>query len=57
MGALLCNDAQLVPPDDGTANWKERGDPTEAALEVVAMKGGLDYQEERRRLPGSGRFL
>jgi potassium/sodium efflux P-type ATPase len=51
MGALLCNDAQLVPPDDGTANWKERGDPTEAALEVVAMKGGLDYHEERRRVP------
>ena len=51
MGALLCNDAQLVPPDDDASYWKERGDPTEAALEVVALKGGLDYTEERRRVP------
>lgn len=51
LGVVLCNDAQLVPPEDGTANWKERGDPTEAALEVVALKGGLDYHEERLRVP------
>ena len=30
--AALCNDAQLVPPDDADSRWRPLGDPTEAAL-------------------------
>jgi Ca2+-transporting ATPase len=36
---LLCNDAGLRHDDD---RWSIHGDPTEAALIVAAMKGGLD---------------
>ena len=38
----LCNDAELMPPDDDHAGWSVLGDPTEAALRVVAAKAGID---------------
>lgn len=38
--ADLCNDAHIVPSDDG-AGWTLVGEPTEGALKVVAMKGGV----------------
>jgi Ca2+-transporting ATPase len=40
--AALCNDAELVPPDGARADWTVLGDPTEAALRVLAAKAGLD---------------
>lgn len=40
--AILCNDAQLVPPDGRErGDWTILGDPTEGALLTVAAKAGL----------------
>jgi len=49
--ACLCNDARLVPPGEDSTAWTTLGDPTEAALRVVAMKGGLDPEAESALLP------
>jgi Ca2+-transporting ATPase len=46
--AVLCNDAAVR--QDGRA-WVPTGDPTEAALVVAALKGGLDAEELRERFP------
>lgn len=43
---VLCNDAVLESGSDGSVTVS--GDPTEAALLVVARKGGLDEVEQRR---------
>ncbi len=55
--AALCNNARLVPPNGNStnggkaaSNWTILGDPTEAALKVAAVKGGLDLEVETRRL-------
>ncbi len=45
---MLCNDARLVHGDDG---WTAIGDPTDAALVVLAAKGGLRHEEEAARAP------
>lgn len=44
LAGLLCNDADLLPPGDA-GQWAIRGDPTEAALVVAALK---------LRAPGAG---
>jgi Ca2+-transporting ATPase len=49
--ALLCNDAELLPPEGGQAGWRIAGDPTEAALVALARKGGLDADRERAAWP------
>ena len=49
--AALCNDAELVPPDDERAGWSVLGDPTEGALLVLAAKAGLDLAALRREAP------
>jgi magnesium-transporting ATPase (P-type) len=46
--ALLCNDARLAT---GPAGTEIVGDPTEAALVVVAEKGGLRHQHEVAQRP------
>jgi magnesium-transporting ATPase (P-type) len=46
--ALLCNDARLAPAEGG---WTIVGDPTEAALVVLAEKGGLRHEQEAARFP------
>jgi Ca2+-transporting ATPase len=46
--ALLCNDARLTTGPSGT---EIVGDPTEAALVVVAEKGGLRHEHEAARRP------
>ncbi|HLG10060.1 MAG TPA: cation-transporting P-type ATPase, partial [Gaiellaceae bacterium] len=46
--ALLCNDARLTTGPSGT---EIVGDPTEAALVVVAEKGGLRHAHEVARRP------
>jgi P-type Ca2+ transporter type 2C len=52
----LANDARLVPPPSGAdgSGWRATGDPTEAALLVAAMKGGLDPAREVRARPRVG---
>jgi Ca2+-transporting ATPase len=51
VAAALCNNARLLPPDDQSSHWTILGDPTEAALQVVARKSGLDLEAEMRRTP------
>lgn len=48
VAGALCNDAHL---NRSGAHWKITGDPTEAALLVVARKGGLAEQTLRTLLP------
>ncbi len=48
---VLCNDAQLVPPDQADARWRALGDPTEAALLTVAIKGCVEPEVLRRHHP------
>jgi magnesium-transporting ATPase (P-type) len=43
-GVLLCNNARLNPPTPDRPQWTCLGDQTEAALRVLAMKGGLAEQ-------------
>jgi magnesium-transporting ATPase (P-type) len=49
--AALCNDAELLPPEDERAGWSVLGDPTEAALLVLARKGGLALEPLRHEAP------
>ncbi len=49
--AALCNDAQLVPPDGSDPRWRTLGDPTEAALLTLALKGCVDLEALREQQP------
>lgn len=40
--AAHCNNARLQPPKSNDENWQVIGDPTEGALLVAALKGGID---------------
>jgi magnesium-transporting ATPase (P-type) len=40
--ALLCNNSRLIPPSQEHPQWSSLGDQTEAALRVLALKGGID---------------
>jgi len=51
VAAGLCNDARLLPPNDQSLRWSALGDPTEVALKVAALKGGIDSEAEARRMP------
>jgi magnesium-transporting ATPase (P-type) len=51
LACVLCNDAQLIPPDAANSPWKILGDPTEGALLTLSAKAGLDIQEKRRNYP------
>lgn len=44
---VLCNDAKLLKPEDGTG-WSVLGDPTEGALLTLASKGGVDPEGLRK---------
>lgn len=48
VGGVLCNDSQWVQRDGG---WDVQGDPTEGALLVAAVKGGLSLQDWVQRMP------
>ncbi len=50
LGAALCNNAKLVPPQ-GEKGWTILGDPTEAALLVAAAKGGLTHADAVKEYP------
>lgn len=54
VAAGLCNDARLLPPNALASQWTILGDPTEAALRVVARKGGLDLAAEAQQMPRLG---
>jgi magnesium-transporting ATPase (P-type) len=47
----LCNDAQLAPPDLAEPRWRALGDPTEAALLTLALKGCVDIAALRHACP------
>jgi Ca2+-transporting ATPase len=47
----LCNDARLRGPDESDPRWRAVGDPTEAALLALAVKGGLVPGELSARFP------
>ena len=49
--AALCNDADLVRPDDTDTRWRPLGDPTETALLTLALKGCVELQALRRQWP------
>lgn len=49
--AGLCNDARILPPNAVHTQWAILGDPTEAALRVVASKGGIDLEAEAQQMP------
>jgi len=51
LGASLCNDAQLLAPEDERAAWTVLGDPTEGALLVLARKAGITLEALRRQAP------
>jgi len=47
-GSLLCNDAELMLEGD---KWRIKGDPTEGALAVVAVKAGFQQKEVKKQYP------
>jgi Ca2+-transporting ATPase len=49
--AALCNDAQLLPPEEARTQWSVLGDPTEGALIVLAAKAGIDLEKLTRDAP------
>jgi magnesium-transporting ATPase (P-type) len=51
LAAALCNDSELLPPEDERAAWTVLGDPTEGALLVLARKSGLTIDALRRDSP------
>jgi magnesium-transporting ATPase (P-type) len=48
---ILCNDAQVLGPDDRDPRWRIVGDPTEAALVTLAIKAGLSPDAMRQAQP------
>ncbi len=51
LAGSLCNNARVIPPNPQAAHWTILGDPTEAAMKVVALKTGMDLEKEARSLP------
>ncbi|MGE3537514.1 MAG: cation-translocating P-type ATPase [Candidatus Tectimicrobiota bacterium] len=51
LAAGLCNDARILPPNSTSPAWIALGDPTEAALRVVASKAGLDLEAAAQAAP------
>jgi Ca2+-transporting ATPase len=51
VAGALCNNARVIPPDMKSAHWAVLGDPTEAAMKVVALKAGIDPDDEVRQTP------
>lgn len=47
-GGVLCNDSELRSGEDG---WTIKGDPTEAAFLVAAVKAGISLEETRSAQP------
>ena len=52
--SLLCNNSSLLAPRKPGEEWTIAGDPTEAALLVMAAKGGIDVAARTNALPRIG---
>lgn len=48
---ILCNNAQLLAPDNSSKEWRISGDPTEGALLTFAAKGGMDSTKIKKAFP------
>ncbi len=48
---VLCNDGQLLGPEESEPQWRPLGDPTEVALLTLAVKGGVVPDDLRARHP------
>ncbi len=51
VGAGLCNNSRLLPPNAESSCWRVLGDPTEGALRVVCLKCGIDPEIEAQLSP------
>lgn len=51
IAGALCTTARLLPPNGESARWTVLGDPTEAALQVLALKGGVNLEAETQQAP------
>ncbi len=51
VAAGLCNNARLLPPNGDSARWTVLGDPTEAALRVLAPKADVDLDVVASKTP------
>lgn len=49
--AHLCSNAQVLPPNDDRSTYTVLGDPTEACLNVLLEKSGINIQENRKFAP------
>lgn len=49
--ANLCSNAQVLPPNDDRSTYTVLGDPTEACLNVLLEKSGINRQENRKFAP------
>lgn len=49
--AVLCNNARLLAPNGESNRWMILGDPTEAALKVVATKAGVQEISAEQQFP------
>ena len=49
--ATLCNNSRLSPPTPARPTWSSLGDQTEAALRVMALKGGIGEASLEPLLP------
>lgn len=47
----LCNDSQLIAPDESDSRFRILGDPTEGALLTFAAKGGVNPALIRKEFP------
>jgi Ca2+-transporting ATPase len=52
-GGVLCNDSALL---EAEGKWSIKGDPTEAALMVLAAKAGLGREQIKNQCPRIGEF-
>ena len=51
IGAALCSNARLLPPNEESARYTVLGDPTEACLGVAALKAGIDVHKQVELTP------
>jgi Ca2+-transporting ATPase len=49
--AALCNNSRLIPPAPERPKWSYLGDQTEAALRVLALKGGVEEAGDAGEFP------
>jgi Ca2+-transporting ATPase len=51
VAAGLCNNSRLLAPNTESRSWRVLGDPTEGALRVACLKGGIDVDKEVQLSP------